>query len=97
MRKVTLNLEADIVEFIDRHAQGDINRYINQLLNQHRQATLKADLIQALQKDAENSDYQAELQAWDSVAGDGIDAEGSLSLLIGNNENIHSTGVMTNG
>jgi glycerol-3-phosphate responsive antiterminator len=76
MRKVTLNLEDDIVEFIDRHAQGDINRYINQLLNQHRQATLKADLIQALQKDAENPDYQAELQAWDSVAGDGIDAEG---------------------
>jgi glycerol-3-phosphate responsive antiterminator len=76
MQKVTLSLEDDILEFIDRHSQGDINSYINQLLNQHRQAILKADMILALQEDAANVDYQAELQAWDSVAGDGIDAEG---------------------
>lgn len=76
MQKVTLSLEDDILEFIDRHAKGDINSYINQLLNQHRQAILKADMILALQEDAANVDYQAELQAWDSVAGDGIDAEG---------------------
>jgi hypothetical protein len=76
MQKVTLSLEDDILEFIDRHSQGDINSYINQLLNQHRQAILKADMILALQEDAANADYQAELQAWDSVAGDGINAEG---------------------
>jgi hypothetical protein len=76
MQKVTLSLEDDILEFIDRHSQGDINRYINQLLNQHRQAILKADMILALQEDAANVDYQAELKAWDSVARDGIDAEG---------------------
>jgi hypothetical protein len=80
MQKVTLSLEDDILEFIDRHSQGDINSYINQLLNQHRQAILKADMILALQEDAANVDYQAELQAWDSVAGDGIDAEGELGL-----------------
>ncbi len=76
MQKVTLSLDDDILEFIDRHSQGDINSYINQLLNQHRQAILKADMILALQEDAANADYQAELQVWDSVAGDGIDAEG---------------------
>jgi hypothetical protein len=76
MQQVTLSLEDDILEFIDRHSQGDINSYINQLLNQHRQAILKADIIRALQEDAENPNYQAELLSWDTVAGDGINAEG---------------------
>jgi hypothetical protein len=76
MQQVTLSLEDDILEFIDRHSQGDINSYINQLLNQHRQAILKADIIRALQEDAENPNYQEELLAWDTVAGDGINAEG---------------------
>jgi hypothetical protein len=76
MQKVTISLEDDILEFIDRHSQGDINTYISTLLSQHRQALLRADMIQALQEDAANPDYQAELVAWDSVAGDGIDAKG---------------------
>ncbi len=31
-------------------------------------------MITALHKDAQDSEYQAEIAAWDNVVGDGIDA-----------------------
>jgi predicted transcriptional regulator len=49
---------------------------IAEYVQKHQQSTLRAKLIQALQEDVANLEYQAELRAWDSVAGDGIDAEG---------------------
>jgi len=36
---------------------------------------LKDDMIAALKQDAEDHVYQAEIMAWDSVVGDGIDAK----------------------
>jgi hypothetical protein len=36
---------------------------------------LEADMIAALKQDAEDHVYQSEIMAWDSVAGDGIDAK----------------------
>jgi hypothetical protein len=38
-------------------------------------AELEAEMIAVLKQDAENHVYQAEIMAWDSVVGDGIDAK----------------------
>ena len=39
------------------------------------QRKLEAEMIAALKQDAEDHVYQAEIMAWDSVVGDGIDAK----------------------
>ncbi|MEN8221235.1 MAG: hypothetical protein ABFS56_33775 [Pseudomonadota bacterium] len=36
---------------------------------------LEVEMIAALKQDAEDHVYQAEIMAWDSVVGDGIDAK----------------------
>jgi Arc/MetJ-type ribon-helix-helix transcriptional regulator len=74
MAKVTITLEEDILQFVDRHAKGNRSAYINALLAQHRHQMLEAEMIAALKRDAEDPEYQAEIAAWDSVVGDGINA-----------------------
>ncbi|MBD2603646.1 CopG family transcriptional regulator [Scytonema hofmannii FACHB-248] len=74
MVKVTITLEEDILQFIDRQAQGNRSGYINALLSEHRRRLLEAEMIAALKQDAEDPKYQAEVVVWDNVVGDGINA-----------------------
>ncbi|MEH2412413.1 type II toxin-antitoxin system MazE family antitoxin [Nostoc sp.] len=74
MLKVTITLEEDILRFVDQYAQGNRSAYINTLLAEHRRRILAAEMIAALKQDAEDPEYQAEITAWDSVVGDGINA-----------------------
>lgn len=74
MLKVTITLEDDILQFIDQQAKGNRSSYINSLLVEHRRRILEAEMIAALKQDAEDSEYQAEIIAWDNVVGDGINA-----------------------
>ncbi|WP_375515611.1 CopG family transcriptional regulator [uncultured Nostoc sp.] len=72
MMKVTITLEEDILQFVDRYAQGNRSAYINTLLAEHRRQILAAEMITALKQNAEDPEYQAEIAAWDSLAGDGM-------------------------
>ena len=74
MVKVTITLEEDILQFIDRQAQGNRSGYINALVSEHRRRLLEAEMIAALKQDAKDPEYQAEIAAWDNVVGDGINA-----------------------
>ncbi len=74
MQKVTITIEDDILRLIDDQADGNRNNYINKLLKAHYQQILETEMITALQEDANNREYQAEIAIWDSVVGDGIDA-----------------------
>ncbi|MBW4594737.1 MAG: CopG family transcriptional regulator [Brasilonema angustatum HA4187-MV1] len=74
MIKVTITLEEDILQFIDQQAQGNRSGYINALVTEHRRQILSAEMIAALKQDAQDSEYQAEIAAWDNVVGDGINA-----------------------
>lgn len=74
MLKVTITLEDDLLQFIDQQAKGNRSGYINALLVEHRRRILEAEMIAALKQDAEDSEYQAEIIAWDNVVGDGINA-----------------------
>ncbi|MEH1900261.1 MAG: CopG family transcriptional regulator [Nostoc sp.] len=74
MLKVRISLEENILQFVDQYAQENRSAYINTLLAEHRRRILAAQMITALKQDAEDPEYQGEIAAWDSVAGDGINA-----------------------
>jgi hypothetical protein len=73
MTQITINLDQETLDFVNKQAQGDLNNYINLLLKNHRRAILEAEMIKALKEDLENEEYQTEIQLWDNVVGDGID------------------------
>ncbi|MBD1859643.1 MULTISPECIES: type II toxin-antitoxin system MazE family antitoxin [Leptolyngbya] len=73
MREITIRLDDDLLDFIDRHANGDRDTYLSTLLTQYRRWSTQQEIIRALQTDTQDPDYQAEMTLWDSVAGDGID------------------------
>ncbi|NJO94111.1 MAG: CopG family transcriptional regulator [Hydrococcus sp. RM1_1_31] len=75
-QKIAVTLEENLVAFLDAQAKGNRSEYLNHLLAREHQRILTTELIAALQMDAKDTDYQAEIIAWDSVVGDGIDAEG---------------------
>jgi hypothetical protein len=70
--QVTITLQEDILQFVDQYAQGNRSAYINTLLAEHRRQILAAEMITALKQDNEDPEYQAEIAAWDSLAGDGM-------------------------
>jgi hypothetical protein len=72
MIKATITLEEANLQFVDKYAQGNRSAYINKLLTEQRHRILEAEMIAALQQDAEDPEYQAEIAGWDSVIGDGI-------------------------
>ncbi len=74
MIKVTITLEEEILRFVDQQAQGNRSSYINTLLAKQRRQILAAEMIAALKQDAEDPEYQAEIAAWDTVVGDGVNA-----------------------
>jgi hypothetical protein len=84
MQQITVNLEDNLLAFIDRHAEGvglarpegDRISYIQNLLRDYRTAKLNQEIRVALEADRENPEYLSEIALWDCVAGDGIDAEG---------------------
>jgi len=81
MVEITISLEADILQFLDRQATGNRSSYINSLLSQQRHQILEAEIIAALLKDTEDKEYLEEIAAWDCVVGDGIDTTFSVDSI----------------
>ncbi|MBE9211811.1 CopG family transcriptional regulator [Plectonema cf. radiosum LEGE 06105] len=75
MQKVTITLEDDILQFVDSQSKGNRSAYKNALLAEYRRRNLESQMIIALQEDAQDQEYQAEIAAWDAVVGDGINAK----------------------
>jgi hypothetical protein len=72
-QKITLTLDRELIEFLDLQASNR-SEYLNVLLRERRSKVLTEQVVAALQADLEDSDYQADIQAWDTVVGDGLDA-----------------------
>lgn len=70
--RTTITLDDDIFAFLNQVAGDNRSAYINQLLQQERNNFLKQTLIKANREEAEDMDYQEELQAWDSALSDGL-------------------------
>ncbi|NER33631.1 MAG: CopG family transcriptional regulator [Oscillatoria sp. SIO1A7] len=75
MPKITVTLSEDLLDFVDRHSQGSRSDYIKTLLAERFRQIQEAETIAALKEDVEDPVYRAEIATWDSVVGDGIDAE----------------------
>jgi Arc/MetJ-type ribon-helix-helix transcriptional regulator len=72
-QKVTLTLDQELIEFLDLQASNR-SEYLNALLRERRSKVLTEQIVAALQADLEDPEYQAEIQSWDAVVGDGLDA-----------------------
>jgi hypothetical protein len=75
MSEITIQLEDNLLNFLDQQAPGNRSGYINTLLAAQRQRILEKEMIAALKQDAKNPKYQADIAEWDNVVGDGIDAK----------------------
>jgi Arc/MetJ-type ribon-helix-helix transcriptional regulator len=75
-QKIAVSLDEEVVAFLDAQARGNRSEYLNTLLSQQLKQQRRTELIAALKQDSEDPEYLAEIQAWDCVAGDGLDAEG---------------------
>jgi Arc/MetJ-type ribon-helix-helix transcriptional regulator len=71
-KQVTIDLDDEVLVFLDRHSGGNRSEYINKLLRKQRQFAIAAELAAAHQQDAENPEYRAEIALWDAVVADGI-------------------------
>ncbi len=70
--RTTITLDDEIHAFLNHVAGDNRSAYINQLLKQERNNFLKQALLKANQEEAEDADYQAELQIWESTLSDGL-------------------------
>jgi len=75
MREITINIQDDLLNFIDEQAKGDRDSYVTTLLGKYRRWSIQQEMIRALQEDCNNPGYQAEIALWDCTVGDGLDAE----------------------
>jgi hypothetical protein len=73
--KIAITLDQDLIEFLD-HQATNRSEYLNALLAEQRSKVLTQQIIVALQEDSEDPDYKTEIDLWDVVSGDGLDAEG---------------------
>lgn len=72
--RVTITLDEESFEFLNDVASNNRSAYVNQLLKQERRNFLQAALRKANQEEAEDTNYQEELQEWDSTLSDGLAA-----------------------
>ncbi|HRN81366.1 MAG TPA: CopG family transcriptional regulator [Nitrosomonas europaea] len=70
--RVTITLDAETFAFLNDVAGSNRSAYVNQLLKQDRKNFLQAALRKANQEEAEDTNYQEELQAWESTLSDGL-------------------------
>lgn len=73
-QKIAITLDPEVLTFLDSIAKGNRSDYLNALLRQQQAEHRNNQMIQALQDDLNDPDYQRDLQDWDAVVGDGIDA-----------------------
>ncbi|WP_090330373.1 CopG family transcriptional regulator [Nitrosomonas sp. Nm51] len=72
MHRTTITLNDSNFTFLNSVAGNNRSAYINHLLEQQRKIVLKEKLLKANQEEAEDENYQNELQEWNSTASDGL-------------------------
>jgi metal-responsive CopG/Arc/MetJ family transcriptional regulator len=72
--KVSITLDKEVLDFVDRSSKNR-SQFINEILAKENKRRLLEEIENAYTELANNSEYQAEVDLWDVVVGDGIDAE----------------------
>ena len=73
--KVSITLDEEVLEFVDRSSHNR-SQFINEILSKAKKLHLLKELEDAYIELASNPEYQAEIELWDITVGDGIDAKG---------------------
>lgn len=70
--RLTITLDDETFAFLNHVANDNRSAYINQLLKEEHNSFLREAILKANQEEAEDINYQGELQEWDSTLSDGI-------------------------
>jgi metal-responsive CopG/Arc/MetJ family transcriptional regulator len=71
--KVSITLDEEILEFVDRSSQNR-SQFINEILSKEKKRQFLRELENAYTELANDPEYQAEIELWNVTVGDGIDA-----------------------
>jgi antitoxin CcdA len=72
-QKLIIELDVNLISFLDCKANGNRSSYLNNLLAQQRRQEMEVQLIKALEGEASDPEYQSEIALWDCTVGDGLD------------------------
>jgi len=70
--RTTITLDHEAHSFLQQFAGSNKSAFINDLLIQQRQKTLKERIAAANREEAEDLLYQSELSEWDETLADGL-------------------------
>ena len=70
--RTTVTLDEEALAFLSTQAGSNKSSYINELLKQEKQRVLAEAVFNANQEEAEDLDYQNDLQEWDTTLSDGL-------------------------
>lgn len=70
--RATFTLDDDAFAFLNSTAGANRSAYINQLLKAEKRRVMERKLQQANQEEAQDSEYQGELSAWETTLSDGL-------------------------
>ena len=71
--KVSITLDEEILEFVDRSSQNR-SQFINEILSREKKRRFLRELENAYTELANDPEYQSEIELWDVTVGDGIAA-----------------------
>jgi predicted transcriptional regulator len=72
-KKVSITLDDEVLEFVDRLASNR-SSFINDVLSQEKSRIFMKELEDAYKDQANDPEFQAEISVWDSAVGDGLNA-----------------------
>lgn len=80
MGKISINLDDSSLKFLDEITENR-SKYINDLIQQQKKKAFEAKLEADYREQSKDKQWQAEIELWDSTAGDGLDdsVEGMVS------------------
>jgi metal-responsive CopG/Arc/MetJ family transcriptional regulator len=72
-KKVSITLDDEVLDFVDRLASNR-SSFINDVLWQEKRRVFMKELEDAYKDQANDPEMQAEISVWDIVVGDGLNA-----------------------
>ncbi|MFN9173996.1 MAG: hypothetical protein ACK58N_05635 [Synechocystis sp.] len=72
-KKVSITLDDEVLDFVDRLASNRSN-FINDVLWQEKKRIFMKELEDAYKDQASDPEFQEEISVWDIAVGDGLNA-----------------------
>ncbi len=71
--RTTVTLEDDAFTFLEKAGGKNKSAFVNRLLLEEKKRSLKKAILKANREEAEDTEYQQELDEWDQTLSDGLD------------------------